>query len=277
MSSIDLSVLKQQNLQTLKQNSDLINKTSERLATGKRVNGPQDDPQAYFVSSGIDSRGRELDNLLDGMSKAKSHLSVAEKGLESISKLLDSAVAVLNRISPEDNADARAAHANNYNSILRQIESVAKDSDFDNKNLLGGAGNTLSIYLAEENKAILTVKPVNFTQASDPDGLNLQNLSGLELATDADVDDALNTLSIAKASVARTGKNFAAQFRSVQDREGFTSTLSKALASYSTDLVIADTNEEGAKLLALQTKQQLASTSLSIANQSEEYVLQLFS
>ena len=39
------------------------------------------------------------------------------------------------------------------------------------------------------------------------------------------------------------------------------------------NLVLADTNEEGANLLSLQTRQQLSSTALSIASQSDRNVL----
>ena len=41
-------------------------------------------------------------------------------------------------------------------------------------------------------------------------------------------------------------------------------------------LTMADANEEGANLLALQTRQQLASTALSFAAQSDQGVLRLF-
>jgi len=41
-------------------------------------------------------------------------------------------------------------------------------------------------------------------------------------------------------------------------------------------LTLADTNEEGANLLALQTRQSLGTTALSIAAQGEQNVLQLF-
>ncbi len=43
------------------------------------------------------------------------------------------------------------------------------------------------------------------------------------------------------------------------------------------NLVNADTNEESANLLALQTQQELALNSLSIASDSSSAVLQLFS
>jgi flagellin-like hook-associated protein FlgL len=48
------------------------------------------------------------------------------------------------------------------------------------------------------------------------------------------------------------------------------------LKSGADNLVLADTNEEGANLLALQTRQQLSSTALSLASQADQQVLRLF-
>ncbi|MGB3215653.1 MAG: flagellin, partial [Alphaproteobacteria bacterium] len=41
-------------------------------------------------------------------------------------------------------------------------------------------------------------------------------------------------------------------------------------------LTVADQNEEGANLLALQTRQTLGVTSLALASQSQQAVLRLF-
>ena len=42
------------------------------------------------------------------------------------------------------------------------------------------------------------------------------------------------------------------------------------------NLVVADLNEEGANLLALQTRQQLSTQALSLASQSDQAILRLF-
>jgi len=42
------------------------------------------------------------------------------------------------------------------------------------------------------------------------------------------------------------------------------------------NLVLADTNEEGANLLALQTRQSLSTTALSLSAQADQAVLRLF-
>ena len=62
----------------------------------------------------------------------------------------------------------------------------------------------------------------------------------------------------------------------MQNRQDFTKGLIATLESGSDQLVVADASEEGAKLLALNTRQQLSTTALTLANQADQSVLRLF-
>ena len=61
-----------------------------------------------------------------------------------------------------------------------------------------------------------------------------------------------------------------------QTRQDFTKELANVLTTGAGNLVLADPNEEGASLLALNTRQQLSQTALSLANQADQGVLRLF-
>ena len=62
----------------------------------------------------------------------------------------------------------------------------------------------------------------------------------------------------------------------MQTRQDFTKNVINTLQTGSDSLVLADTNEEGANLLALQTRQQLSTTALSLSAQAANAVLRLF-
>jgi flagellin-like hook-associated protein FlgL len=62
----------------------------------------------------------------------------------------------------------------------------------------------------------------------------------------------------------------------VQNRQDFTKNMVNTLQTGAANLTLADTNEEAANLLALQTRQQLSSTALSMASQADQAVLRLF-
>ena len=62
----------------------------------------------------------------------------------------------------------------------------------------------------------------------------------------------------------------------VQIRQDFTKATINTLQTGSDALTLADSNQEGANLLALQTRQQLSTTALSLASQADQNVLRLF-
>jgi len=62
----------------------------------------------------------------------------------------------------------------------------------------------------------------------------------------------------------------------VQARQDFVSRNINTLNTGINDLTLADSNQVGAQLLALQTRQTLSSTALSLATQSDQNVLRLF-
>ena len=83
------------------------------------------------------------------------------------------------------------------------------------------------------------------------------------------VKDALNTVSSQSST-------FGSNLSIVQNRQDFTSNMITTLQTGADSLILADTNAEAANMLALQTRQQLASTALSMASQSDQAALRLF-
>jgi flagellin-like hook-associated protein FlgL len=62
----------------------------------------------------------------------------------------------------------------------------------------------------------------------------------------------------------------------IEARERFTTNLIDVLETAAGDLVLADANEEGAGMLALDIRRQLSTAALSLAAQGDRNVLQLF-
>ena len=71
-------------------------------------------------------------------------------------------------------------------------------------------------------------------------------------------------------------QTLSAGLSTVQIRQDFTNSMINTLQTGSDNLTLADSNQEGANLLALQTRQQLSTTALSLASQSDQNVLRLF-
>ncbi len=154
-----------------------------------------------------------------------------------------------------------------FNNIRDQIDQLVEDANFRGVNLL--SGDNLTTFFNEDSSSSLRTEGTDFTSL----GLGLQegdftNAANVQLSIDS-VRDAL-------ADVRNFGQSIANDLSIIQFRRDFTEQTVNTLESGADDLVAADQNEEGANLLALQTRQALGTTSLSLASQSEQSVLRLF-
>ena len=91
------------------------------------------------------------------------------------------------------------------------------------------------------------------------------------------INNAITATENAIASLRSIAAEFGNNYSILQTREDFTESLVNVLEEGSDKLVLADMNEESANMLALQTRQQLAVNSLSLASQASQSILQLFS
>lgn len=161
-------------------------------------------------------------------------------------------------------AEARATFATDYNNLLAQIDQLSLDTSFNGINLLSGNA-TLDVMFNESSTSKLTIQGVDFNAA----GL------GLAETTFSDINAEVTKLNTATADLRKQSSTFGANLSVVQNRQDFTNNMINVLEAGAGNLTLADTNVEAANLLALQTRQSLATTSLSLANQSEQSVLQL--
>ena len=93
---------------------------------------------------------------------------------------------------------------------------------------------------------------------------------------DSSIDTVISSLTSAQDTLRAQASTFGTNLSIVENRQDFTNAMINTLEEGAGKLTLADTNEEGANLLALQTQQTLASTSLSLAAQADQNVLRLF-
>jgi len=272
MSSIVLSAGVRANLLQLQQTSDLITSTQTKLASGKRVNSALDNAINFFTAQGLDTRANNLNNLLDTMSNGINTIQAANNGITSITKLVQSAQALVSQAQQANNVTTQAALSTQFNALLTQIGQLAGDSGFNGINLL--AGNTLTVTLNESGSSTTTVTGVNYTNAA-AGPLTIANAAN-NWAGAVDITAASTALSAALTSLQSESQTLSASLSTVQIRQEFTKATINTLQTGSADLTLADSNQEGANLLALQTRQQLSSTALSLASQADQNVLRLF-
>jgi len=269
MSDIVLTAGVRQNLLQLQKTADLITATQTKLATGKRVNSALDNPINFFTAKGLDNRAGDLGNLLDAMSGGINTLQAANNGLTSITRLVQSGQALISQAQQTSDTTVRASLATQFDAIRAQIDQLAADAGFNGINLLNG--NNLTVTLNETGTSTITVTGVTFTSA----GIGI-NASANNWAADADITAGATDLTAALTSLRTQAQAFSTNLSTVQIRQEFTKAMINTLQTGADALTLADSNEEGANLLALQTRQQLSTTALSLASQAAQSVLRLF-
>ena len=273
MSEIVLSAGIRANLLQLQRTSDLINTTQTRLATGKRVNTALDNPINFFTAQGLSNRANDLSNLLDSMSTAINTIQAADNGITSITKLVQSAQALTSQALQTSDAAVRLTLATQFGEILTQIDQLAGDSGFSGINLLDSTNSSdLTVVLNESGTSTVTIAAVDFTAGGDLAITNAANNWG----GTADIQAAADDLTAALTTLRSQAQAFGSNLSTVQIRQDFTKAMINTLQTGADNLTLADSNEEGANLLALQTRQQLSITALSLASQASQAVLRLF-
>lgn len=171
------------------------------------------------------------------------------------------------------NGTNRNQAVSDFNTLRTQIDQLASDSSFKGVNLLQ-ASNDLTVNFNEDQSSSLTISSKLLDTSSS--GLNISAATNTGFATDSTVEAALTSLDAAVSTLRQQAASFGNNLSIVENRQDFTSNLINTLETGAGKLTLADTNVEGANLLALQTRQSLGTTTLSLASQSDQNVLRLF-
>lgn len=162
MSDIFLSSGMRSSLISLQNTASLMEQTDHRLATGQEVNFARDDSFRYFTSERLQSRAEDLSNVNRQLTLDSQMINAAVTGLGSIRKLIDQAQAQLRIARDETDGFQRRETINNYNMILDNIENIAQNSEFRNRNLLGSE-RSYKFMLNETYTSQHIIQSVNLT------------------------------------------------------------------------------------------------------------------
>ena len=175
--------------------------------------------------------------------------------------------------APVVDAVAQATRSNlvtQYNNIIQQITTTSQDASFNGVNLLNG--DQLKLTFNETGKSTLNITGVNFS----PAGLGLSTLTaGTDFIDNLATNKVLSSLNDASSTLRSQASALGSNLSIVQIRQDFSKSLINVLQTGSSNLTLADTNEEAANSQALSTRQSIAVSALALANQSQQSVLQL--
>jgi flagellin-like hook-associated protein FlgL len=279
-----------------------IDVANKRLSTGRKVNSALDGAGAYFKATGLQKESRDLGGLLDGLERGGKVIKKTTDALESMRKLFESAQALARQARQLSSTDtARTTLGQQVGELLTQASRIAYDSGFDGSRLLqvdataipntvintntAATGGTTITLTAQDTRLGAATGVANFTAAAtgltvtttagQPEGVALTG-AWATAPGDALIDATITQFNTALTTIQARASAIATQSSVIDIRKEFIKNSQRANAELADYLTLADLNEEGANLTSLQTKQQLAVTSLSLAGRSEQAILRLF-
>lgn len=281
---ITLTSAMRANLVSLQSTEQLLGRTQERLSTGKRVNSAIDNPTNFFAARAHTQRADLLNGLKDNISEAVQTIKAADNGVTGINTLLEALRGVVTQARSALNSVTSATElqglTTQYNELIRQINNTEADASYKGVNFMAGSAITLTVNFNEQATSQLVMSGFNGSAS----GLALSggtqtgsgSITSAALDAQTDLDNIETTINNALGTLRKEGGTLAANLSILTTRQQFIINMVNTLAEGSTKLTVADTNEEGANMLLLQTRQQLGTTALSLSAQANAAVLRLF-
>lgn len=267
--SISLSSGMSANLLSLQNTATSVGQTQERLSSGKKVNSALDNPLSYFASQALNSRAKDLTALKDGMGQAIQTIKAANTGVTGILTLISTAQGLAQAARTSTGTDLTNL-VTQYSAIQTQITNLAADSGYQGTNLLT-AGVSLSVQFNETATNSLGLAGIGSSSGC----LGLSSAAG-SWATGANIDTDVAKLTAATNTLRGTASTLSSNLSVITTRQDFTTNLVNTLTTGADELVNADMNQESANMLALQTRQSLGISALSLSSQANQSILKLF-
>jgi flagellin-like hook-associated protein FlgL len=136
MADVTLTAAIRSNLLNLQGTSRLLERTQDRLSTGKKVNTAVDNPTNFFAAAGLNDRATALEGRLDSMSAAIQTVKAADSGITAIRSLLSQMKGIANDALGNTDSTARGDLGKQFNEVMRQVDMIGRDSRYQGINLL---------------------------------------------------------------------------------------------------------------------------------------------
>jgi len=268
---VTLSAAARAGLLSLASTERLINRTNDRLSSGLKVASPVDDARTFFEAKTLSDRSSDLSEKRDGIDQAISSVSAALEAIEAIDTLVRQAKGLAIAAKSATGTELTSL-VSQYNELLTQIDNLAADTTYQGLNLINGTGSSLDVEFSNLTSSQISIASVDLTTGT----LGLDITSAANFSLTSLIDAAIVELDAAVETLSGNAQTIGSNVALLQTRLDFTDRYVGVLEEGAGKLNLADITEEGANLVALQTRQQLGISALAFAGQSEQAVLQLF-
>jgi flagellin len=290
-------------LQTLRSITNGMDTTQNRISTGMRVANASDNAAYWSIATTMRSDNMALSAVQDALGLGAAKIDTAYAGMESAIDVVKEIKAKL--VTAQESSADKTKIQEEISQLQEQLQSIAESSSFNEENwIMADAGATKSVVsgfvrtdgavevklteividdgsngnvlFGATDGVIDTETGILGTAGTNAAGESILTMSLTEDMTSGDVAEYLNDVETALTAMTSAGAKLGSISNRIGLQEDFVSKLADSIDSGVGRLVDADMNEESTRLKALQTQQQLAIQSLSIANSDSQNILSLF-
>jgi flagellin len=298
MSSINTNVSAMNALSIMRNvNADLAT-TQERISTGSKVNSAKDNAAYFAISETMKGDSGMYKAIDEGLTMTKNVVSTARLGAETFADL---AKEVSERVAFAQGVGVNLADVQSeINALTSRMSTVIEQSTFNGVSLVDNTANVSVVTGVSRDSAggfsttSISISGVGLSSIlgsagafvpgdkSDPDPANHtppSSLMTIDVTAAADADELAEMLVASEYALSRAvgaATSLGIAEKSIETQQGFLKNLTDGLDKGVGSLVDADMEKEAARLQALQVQQQLATQSLSIANQAPQSIMALF-
>ena len=265
-------------LATLNNVNMKLNETQNRVSTGLQIQSGKDNAAYFAISETMKGDSGMFESINDGLTSTKNSIATARLGAETVADL---AQQFTERVAFAQGSGVNLGDVQSeLDSLVSQIGLAISQSTFNGEDLVSGAAATVTV--------VSGVSRTGGTFAATTLSFDSVNLGAIQTALDAiDINPATPLTQAALQATLVTAETqlglaidaataLGVAEKTVEGQQTFLGALTDTIDSGVSSMVDADMEAEAARLQALQVQQQLATQSLSMANQSPQNIMSLF-
>ncbi|GAB5431641.1 MAG: flagellin [Epibacterium sp.] len=267
-------------LQTLKSVNDDLGKAQTSISTGKEVGTAKDNSAVWAISKTMESDIAGFEAIEDGLSVGEATVAVASAGAEQIVEKLTEMKELI--VSAQSENVDHAKIQTDIDSKVEQVEAIISAAQFNGANLLatdvdGNGATSLGVLASLDREGAggtVTAVEISVASADFESGLDVAGMTSITDATTAAT--ALGEIETLIQTAITGAASLGADAARLEDQSEFVGNLVDSMTLGVSTMTDTDMEEASARLSALQTQQDLATQSLTIANEAPSSLLQLF-
>ncbi|OWV69198.1 flagellin [Rhizobium sp. R339] len=300
MTSINTNNAAMAALQTLRGINQGLQETQAHVSSGYRVGKASDNAAYWSIATTMRSDNKALSAVSDALGLGAAKVDTAYSAMDSAIDVVGEIKAKL--VAATESGVDKAKVQEEISQLQQQLLSIAQSASFSGENWVAGADGTKNVVASfvRDGSNAVSVVMTDYVLDDGSAGNVLFGMSAGAVETSTgilgtsngatgsvyamditnftlgQIQTALTNVESALKAMTSAGAALGSISKRIELQENFVSALSDSIDSGIGRLVDADMEEESSKLSALQTQQQLAVQSLSIANSSSQTILSLF-